>query len=65
MEVPMTKAVFTAEFHWGREKSNIGFAAYPKPEPQTFPRDFIDAAIAAGAAKKVAGRTKTKQKNNG
>lgn len=45
-----TKAVFLREFHWGRPNSRIGFGAHASPEPQSFPRDFIAAAIAAGAA---------------
>lgn len=45
-----TRAVFVREFHWGRPGSNIGFGAFAKDEPQTFPRDFIAAAIKAGAA---------------
>lgn len=45
-----TRAVFVREFHWGRPGSNIGFGAFAADEPQTFPRDFIAAAIEAGAA---------------
>jgi len=46
-----TKAVFVAEFHWKRPGSRIGFGALPSPEIQQFPRDFIAAAIRAGAAR--------------
>lgn len=49
----MTKAVFTREFHWNRPGSNIGFGARPKVGPQNFPRDFIAAAVRAGAATEV------------
>lgn len=45
-----TKAVFLREYHWGRPNSRIGFGAKASPEAQSFPRDFIAAAIAAGAA---------------
>lgn len=57
----MAKAIFKHEFHWGREKENIGFAAYPSEEPQTFPRDFIEAAVKAGAATEVSQKRKPKQ----
>ncbi len=50
MQSETTKAVFIREFHWGRPKTRIGFGAKPSAEPQSFPRDFIAAAIAAGAA---------------
>lgn len=49
----VNKAIFTREFHWSRPNSPLGFGARPSPEPQTFPRDFIDAAIRAGAAQAV------------
>jgi hypothetical protein len=45
-----TKAIFVREFHWQRPQSKFGFGAHPAPGPQQFPRDFIAAAIAAGAA---------------
>lgn len=44
------KAIFTREFHWTRPDGSLGFGAMPSPDPQHFPRDFIAAAIAAGAA---------------
>jgi len=47
------KAIFTREFHWSRPRSPLGFGARPSPEPQTFPRDFIEAAVKAGAATRV------------
>jgi hypothetical protein len=63
-----TKAVFVREFHWGRLKGRIGFAAKASPAPQSFPRDFIAAAIAAGAAvpveKPAARRGKTPRKQS-
>lgn len=45
-----TRALFLREFHWRRPKASIGFGAKAKPTPQSFPRDFIAAAIRAGAA---------------
>jgi hypothetical protein len=64
----MTKAVFLREFHWGRPNSRIGFGAHASADPQSFPRDFIAAAIAAGAAvpveKPAARRGKTPRKQS-
>ncbi len=48
-----TKAIFVREFHWSRPGARYGFGARPAPEPQSFPRDFIAAAIEAGAARPV------------
>lgn len=45
-----TKAIFHREFHWNRPRSPLGFGAKPRAEPQSFPRDFIEAAVKAGAA---------------
>jgi len=45
-----TKAIFLRAFNWGRPKSRISFGAKASPDPQSFPRDFIAAAIAAGVA---------------
>lgn len=53
----MAKAIFQREFHWRRAGHKkwlgVGFGARPSPAPQHFPRDFIDAAVAAGAAEAV------------
>lgn len=68
MPYETTKAVFLREFHWGRSSSRIGFGAQASPAPQSFPRDFIAAAIAAGAAvpveKPAARRGKTPRKQS-
>lgn len=48
-----TKAIFRRAFHWGRPGARFGFGALPKPVAQSFPRDFIVAALAAGAADPV------------
>lgn len=53
------KAVFSREFHWRRPKSGLGFGARASDEPQTFPRDFIDAAVKAGAAEIVSSKAKS------
>lgn len=45
-----TRALFTREFHWRRPRSPIGFGAKASARPQSFPRDFIAAALKAGAA---------------
>ncbi|MCV2877610.1 hypothetical protein OE699_01990 [Sedimentimonas flavescens] len=47
------KAIFTGEFHYTSMTRNAGWSAYPSPKPQTFPREFIEAAIAKGRAKPV------------
>lgn len=49
----MAKAIFNRTFHWKRKNSPIGFGANASENPQSFPRDFIEAAIAAGAATEV------------
>lgn len=54
------KAIFTREFHWMRPDFSLGFGAMPDEKPQTFPHDFIEAAIAAGAAKAVTSDPETK-----
>ncbi|QGJ74179.1 hypothetical protein [Sinorhizobium meliloti] len=46
----MAWAVFHDEFRWDRPKSAVSFWIKPKAEPQCYPRDVIDAAIAAGKA---------------
>jgi hypothetical protein len=46
----MPKAIFTREFHYSSRKKNVGWSAYPSGKPQSFPSEFIDAAIEAGCA---------------
>lgn len=50
------RAVFLRDFHWSRPGSRFGFAARAMPDVQRFPRDFIAAAIRAGAAVPVPAR---------
>ncbi|WP_028716883.1 hypothetical protein [Paracoccus sp. J39] len=47
----MAKAIFTREFHYTSMTRNAGWSAYPRDEPQYYPREFIDAAVKAGCAK--------------
>lgn len=49
----MAMAIFHREFNWRRPRSVYSFNAKPLPEPQSFVHDFVDAAIAAGAATRV------------
>lgn len=46
----MAWAIFSREFNWSRPRSVYSFNAKALPEPQERPRDFIAAAVAAGAA---------------
>ncbi len=56
----MAWAVFTREFNWSRPKSRYSFNAHAGTEPQSRVHDFVDAAVAAGAATRVALTTETK-----
>ncbi|WP_084621067.1 hypothetical protein [Paracoccus aminophilus] len=49
----MAKAIFHGEFHYSSRIRNAGWSVYPSPEPQYFPRELIDAAVAAGRATEV------------
>lgn len=57
MSEKMAWAVFKKECNLSGALRNppsvIGFAAKPSPEPQQFPRDFIDYAVAARRAEEV------------
>ncbi|OJY33930.1 MAG: hypothetical protein BGP11_12725 [Rhodobacterales bacterium 65-51] len=44
------RAIFVGEFHYSSRRRNAGWSAYPSPDPQKFPREFITAAINAGRA---------------
>jgi hypothetical protein len=46
----MAWAIFTEAFRWSRPKSPISWAIPASPEPQQYPHDVIEAAIAAGKA---------------
>lgn len=49
----MAKAIFHGEFHYTSRIRNAGWSVQPSPEPQYFPRELIDAAVAAGRATEV------------
>ena len=49
----MAKAVFHREFHLRSKLWPGGWGAKPGPQVQSFPREFIDAAVARGAATRV------------
>lgn len=64
----MAKAIFEREFHYSSRTTNAGWSAEPSPDPQTFPREFIDAAVNAGAVTEVKPTRKgnsTKETGNG
>jgi hypothetical protein len=46
----MAWAVFNREFNWRRPRSIYSFNAKPSSEPQSRVHDFVEAAVAAGAA---------------
>lgn len=52
----MAKAIFKAPFNYTARRSNAGWAIKAGPKAQTFPQEVIDAAVAAGVARKVAPR---------
>lgn len=59
----MAKAIFTKAIGYTPEKGPVGWYAEASPEPQSFPREFIDYAVSAGAATLVeADQTKTETK---
>ena len=51
----MAWAVFTDTFHYDRRpRQAIAFVVEAKPEPQNYPRDVVEAAVAAGRAQETA-----------
>lgn len=44
------KAIFHRAFNYTSMTTNAGWAVQAKPEPQTFPRELIHAAVKAGVA---------------
>lgn len=52
----MAKAIFHREFHYTSRKVNAGWSVKPSSQPQTFPRELIEAAVKAGVAKEVGPR---------
>lgn len=50
----MAWAIFNSSFHYDRRpRQAIAFVVEAKPEPQNYPRDLIDAAVAAGKARET------------
>lgn len=49
----MAKAIFHRDFHYTSRIRNAGWSVKASPEPQTFPRELIAAAVEAGVAKEV------------
>lgn len=56
----MAWAIFHREFNWRRPKSRFSFNAQASETPQSKVHDFVDAAVAAGAATRVTLTTETK-----
>lgn len=46
----MAWMMVTREFNWSRPKSVFSFNVKPSPVPQSRVHDFVEAAVAAGAA---------------
>lgn len=49
----MAWAVFTRRFDWTRPGARFSWGINPRPEPQSYPHDVIEAAVAAGKAHRV------------
>lgn len=57
----MAWAVFTEQFHYDRRpRQAIAFVVKAKDEPQNYPRDLVDAAVAAGKARETKPPRKSK-----
>lgn len=46
----MATAIFHSDFNYSSRKTNAGWSVRASKEPQTFPRELIDAAVRAGVA---------------
>ncbi|MER9135116.1 hypothetical protein NKI20_02235 [Mesorhizobium sp. M0830] len=47
-------AIFNDRFHYDRRpRQAIAFVVEAKPEPQNYPRDLVEAAVAAGKAQET------------
>lgn len=44
------KAIFNKDFNYSSRLRNAGWSVKASEEPQSYPRELIDAAVAAGAA---------------
>ena len=47
------KAIFHKDFNYSSRTRNAGWSAKASGKPQSFPREFIDAAVKAGVAEVV------------
>lgn len=55
------KAIFHRDYNYSSRRVNAGWAVKASPEPQTYPRELIEAAVARGAATLVPPRRKAPQ----
>ncbi|EBA18399.1 hypothetical protein RSK20926_11789 [Roseobacter sp. SK209-2-6] len=60
----MAQAIFNEPFNYSSRTRNAGWSAKPGPEPQTYPQEFIDAAISAGVAEPVKPARKGQKKES-
>ena len=49
----MAWMIVSQEVNWSRPRSKFSFNVKPKPEPQSWPSDFVEYAVSIGRAKKV------------
>lgn len=49
----MAKAIFHRDFNYSSRQRNAGWAVKASADPQSFPRELIDAALRAGVAELV------------
>lgn len=47
------KAIFHKDFNYSSRKQNAGWSVKASSKPQTFPRELIEVAVAAGVATEV------------
>lgn len=47
------KAIFEKDFNYSSRLRNAGWSVKASPEPQSYPRELVEAAIKAGVAGKV------------
>lgn len=58
----MAWMIVTREFNWSRPRSIYSFKVRPSPDPQQRPRDLVNAAVKAGAAREVPAPRKAEAK---
>jgi hypothetical protein len=47
------KAIFKKDFNYSSRIRNAGWSVKASPEPQSFPRELVEAAIEAGVAEEL------------